>query len=75
MTNIFDYFTGKLGRNPSDSTLVDLEVDSVCGADCVGMIDWTAECIARAPKNNESKWIVDDLIRACDEYCDVYWNG
>ena len=71
MTRVYDYFLAKLGERSTDKTLVELELDSPCGRDCKGMIDWTVEVLARA----QHDWQRDHAIRACDEACQVYWRG
>lgn len=71
MTNVYDYFLAKLGRESEDETLRELDIESPCGRDCVGMIDWTADVLTRATHD----WQRDHAIESCDEACQVYWRG
>lgn len=71
--NVYDYFVAKLGDAPSDETLKQLPVDSVCGAECKTAIDRAAAFIesVRLAGIGDPSIVVDMASDAVE----VFWRG
>jgi hypothetical protein len=78
--NIYEYFNSKLGTPPSDESLKELPVDSVCGAECKSAIDAGAALIqhlrsafGRGDERSEDR--AHDIFYTVDSIVECYWRG
>jgi hypothetical protein len=67
--DVFAYFSEIFGEMPSDDTLMDLPVNSPCGADCKKVID------AGKRLADLSADIRQDLIQLIDSQVETFWRG
>ena len=74
--NISQYYFSKFNTTPVDTTLKNLPVDSVCGADCKEAIDAVASYInvRRRAIGAASDW-EDHIMVDLDEIIGVFWRG
>lgn len=74
MTNVFDYFTDKLGYEPKDETFKELPVESKCGDDCRKAIDAAFEFL-KSSRAADGDMRTSEIVDHCEHTCCIFWHG
>lgn len=67
-----DYFKKELGVYPKDPTLKELPIDSVCGMDCVNVIN-AAKIYKKIADPHPD--VVKPLIQSVNVAIEILWRG